>query len=63
MLKEGKKRIDQALEIDKVIKLQFKLQSIVKVLFSKTEQFLLNNQRKFVLLKSNSDTSDSNTPK
>ena len=63
MLKEGKKRIDQALEIDKVIKLQFKLQSIVKVLFSKTEQFLLNNQRRFTLLESNSDTDDSNTPK
>ena len=49
LVKKGTKRIEQVLEIDKFINLQMQFEVLLKILLTKTEQYLIRNQRKFVL--------------
>ena len=45
----GRERINKVLEIDNFIKSQIKFKVLVRTLLTKAEQYLLNNQRQFVL--------------
>ena len=55
----GRSRVDKVLEIDHFIKYQIQFRILLKTILTKAEQFLLSNQRKFVIdARSNSDKSD-----
>ena len=49
LVRDGLKRIDKELEIDKFLKSQIKLRIVMKALFSKIEMFLIRNNRRFVI--------------
>ena len=49
MMEKGIKRLDKELEIDRFLKGQIKLKIALKALFTRTERFLIKNNRKFLL--------------
>ena len=51
----GMKRIEHELEIDRFLKSQIKMRIALKVLFTKTERFLINNHKAFVITSEDSD--------
>ena len=55
----ARSRVDKVLEIDHFIKYQIQFRILLRTILTKAEQFLLSNQRKFVIdARSNSDKSD-----
>ena len=49
MIEYGLERLNNEMEIDKFIKLQMKIRIALRVLFTKTENFLIRHNRDFVL--------------
>ena len=52
----GTKRIEHELEIDRFMKSQIKMRIAMKVLFTKAERFLINNNKAFVITSEDSDS-------
>ena len=57
---KGTKRVEKLLEVDKFLKTQMLVKAAFKVIFNKTERYLLSNQRMFVLNFTSSESSSSN---
>ena len=51
----GTKRIEHELEIDRFMKSQIKMRIAMKVLFTKAERFLINNNKAFVITSDDND--------
>lgn len=51
----GMNKINKELEIDRFLRGMIKMRIAIKILFSKTEQFLLRNNKKFMIAPDKTD--------
>ena len=56
MMQTGLNRINRELEIDRFLKAQIKMRIALRVLFSKAERFLIQNNKHFVITSDEDDT-------